>query len=133
VQEPKAQGETILVVEDDPDVRTLSVSILKRLNYRVVEAQDGREALNILRKPNPIDLILTDVVLPGGMSGPDLVSQSRDWQPGVRALFMSGYATDVLDQRDQLDAAGEILSKPSRRAELAERVRNLLDAPQTGS
>ncbi|MHA1152533.1 MAG: PAS domain S-box protein [Alphaproteobacteria bacterium] len=128
-KEPRARGETILVVEDDPDVRALAVSILKRLSYRVVEAQDGRAALEVLREPEPIDLILTDVVLPGGLSGPEMVTQSRGWRPGVRALFMSGYATDDLNDQDRLDAASELLSKPFRRAELAERVRSALDRP----
>ncbi len=133
VQEPKARGEMILVVEDDTDVRILAVSILKRLNYRVVDAQDGRAALEILRKPTRIDLILTDVVLPGGMSGPELVSQSKGWQPGARVLFMSGYATDVLVERDWQNLDKDILNKPFRRAELAKRVRSTLDAPETGS
>jgi nitrogen-specific signal transduction histidine kinase/ActR/RegA family two-component response regulator len=131
-QEPKARGETILVVEDDPDVRGLAVSILKRLDYRVVEAQDGRAALEILQKPEPIDLILTDVVLPGGLSGPELVTQGKGYQPAVRVLFMSGYATDVVDDRGRLNAAGEFLNKPFRRAELAKRVRSALDDPETG-
>ncbi len=128
-REPKARGETILVVEDDPGVRDLAVSILKRLDYRVIESQDGRAALEILQKPDPIDLILTDVVLPGGLSGPDLVTKGKGWQPGIRVLFMSGYATDVLDDRDRSNAAGELLNKPFRRAELAERVRGALDRP----
>jgi CheY-like chemotaxis protein len=117
------------VVEDDPDVRALAASILERLDYRVVGAQDGKAALKILRKPESIDLILTDVVLPGGLSGPELVTQSKGWQPAIKALFMSGYATDVLDDRDRQDAAGELLNKPFRRAELAERVRAALDHP----
>ena len=129
VREPKGRGETILVVEDDPDVRALAASILERLDYRVVGAQDGKAALKILRKPESIDLILTDVVLPGGLSGPELVTQSKGWQPAIKALFMSGYATDVLDDRDRQDAAGELLNKPFRRAELAERVRAALDHP----
>jgi PAS domain S-box-containing protein len=132
-QEPKARGETILVVEDDPDLRGLAVSILNHLGYRVVEAEDGRAALEILRKQEPIDLILTDVVLPGGLSGPELVTKCRGWQPGVRVLFMSGYATDLLGDRDRPDAAGELLNKPFHRAELAERVRSALDQPETSN
>ncbi len=72
-------------------------------------------------------MILTDVVLPGGLSGPELVTQGRGWQPGIKALFMSGYAADALDHRDWHDADGELLNKPFRRAELAERVRGVLD------
>ena len=129
VQAPKARGETILVVEDDLDLRHLAVSVLKHLEYRVFEAQDGNMALDILRKPVPIDLILTDVVLPGGLSGPDLVTKCRGWQPGVRVLFMSGYETDVLGDGDLSGASGELLNKPFHRAELAERVRDALDHP----
>jgi PAS domain S-box-containing protein len=127
-KQSKARGETILVVEDDPDVRALAVSILRRLDYRVFEAQDGQAALEILQKPQPIDLILSDVVLPGGLSGPELVTRGKGWQPGIKALFMSGYATDVLGDRDQQNAAGDLLKKPFRRAELTERVRSALDA-----
>ena len=82
-REPRARGERILVVEDDSGVRDLAVSILKRLGYRVMEAQDGRAALEILQQPEAIDLILTDVVLPGGLSGPELVIKGKGWQSRI--------------------------------------------------
>jgi signal transduction histidine kinase/ActR/RegA family two-component response regulator len=130
--EPRAQDETVLVVEDDSDVRGLAVSILMRLGYQVVEAPDGKSAIEVLQRPERIHLILSDVVLPGGMSGPELVAKGKGWQPGVKALFMSGYATDALTEAGRLDARIGLLNKPFRRAELAARVRVTLDEPETG-
>jgi CheY-like chemotaxis protein len=121
------------VVEDDPDVRDLAVSVLDRLGYQVVEAPDGKSAIEILQRPDRIHLILSDVVLPGGISGPDLVAKGKGWQPNVKALFMSGYATDALSEADQHDTRTGLLNKPFHRAELAERVRATLDEPETGS
>jgi hypothetical protein len=67
------------------------------------------------------------------MSGPEIVTKGMDWQPGVRAVFMSGYATDILGDPDRPEAAGELLNKPFRRAELAERIRRALDDPEPGN
>ncbi len=72
-------------------------------------------------------------MLPGGLSGPELVTQGKKRQPGVRALFMSGYATDVLEDQDRRNAVGDLLTKPFRRVDLAERVRSALDHSETGA
>ncbi len=71
VGDPEAQGETVLVVEDDPDVRSLVISLLQRFGYNILEAADGTEALATLQATSRIDLLLSDVVLPGGVSGPE--------------------------------------------------------------
>ncbi len=124
--EPRAQCETVLVVEDDSDVRDLAVTVLAGLGYEVMEAADGRAALELLERAGRIDLVLSDVVLPGGVSGPELVARARDRQPEVKALYMSGYATDALSEEGALDDGVHLLRKPFHRAELAKGVRAAL-------
>ncbi len=88
--DPEAQGETVLVVEDDPDVRSLVISLLQRLGYNILEAGDGAEALAALQVSPPIDLLLSDVVLPGGVSGPERCANGpAQFGRGLRALWHS--------------------------------------------
>src|SRR5262249_52787889 len=89
-QEPRARGESILVLEDDPDVRALAVSVLKQLGYRVAAAPDGAAALATINNVQTIDLLLSDVVLAGQMSGPEVVAEARRHVPTLRVLYMSG-------------------------------------------
>jgi PAS domain S-box-containing protein len=122
----RGNGETILLCEDDEGVRQFSAEGLVELGYRVLEASDAASALELLRNSIPVDLLFTDVVLPGGMTGADLAREARLLQPGLRVLFTTGYARSALD-----DAAfGEtatVLSKPFSIAELALRVAKVLD------
>lgn len=123
-----ARGETILVVEDRPDVRRLTSRMLRGLGYRVVEAHDGRSALAVLRAPAPIDLMLADLVLPGGISGVALAAQAHADDPQLKVLFMSAYAPEGLGDR----AGGPepdigIIKKPFAKDELAAIVRSTLD------
>ena len=124
--DPEAQGETILVVEDDPDVRSLVISLLQRLSYNILEAGDGAEALAALRVSSRIDLLLSDVVLPGGLSGPDLAAQVADRYPGIKVLFMSGYP-DARHRRGPLVGNTELLGKPFGKRDLARKVRAVLN------
>jgi PAS domain S-box-containing protein len=124
---PKGQGETILVVEDDPDVRTLAVAQLASLDYRVIEAKDGETALRRLADYQEIRLILSDVIMPGGMSGLDL---KREIESGGRAMpmvFMSGYPERAMAQNSKLEDGILLLQKPFRMSELARAVRTMLD------
>jgi CheY-like chemotaxis protein len=121
-----APGEIILVVEDDPDVRTYSVETLRELGYHVLEAKDGPSALNALQNQR-VDLIFTDVVLPGGMTGADVVAGARTIQPGVRALFTTGYARNAIVHHGRLDRGVQLIGKPFSYEELAARVRDVLD------
>jgi signal transduction histidine kinase len=119
-------GETVLVVEDDAALRKLISRLLAALGYGVIEAEDAPTALNLLDQTERIDLLLTDVVLPKGMSGPALAREARSRRPGLKSLYMSGYTRNALDG----DAAGEgapLLMKPFRKADLASRLRQLLD------
>ncbi len=120
-QEPPRGTETILVVEDDKDLRHLTVKLLQDGGYRVVEAKDAEEALRLLEVTTPpIDLLLSDVVMPG-KSGVELLEQARISHPSVRSLFMSGYAGDLVALRGAMKAAS-FLEKPFTRNSLLMKV-----------
>ena len=120
-------GETILVVEDNPDVRRLVLRQLTELGYRVVEAANGLEALSILEGGPAIDLLFTDVVMPGGMTGRQLAEAARSRRPKLKTLFTSGYTEDSILRLGKLDPGVRLLSKPYRKHELAARIRDVLD------
>jgi len=129
---PQARCETVLVVEDDPDVRTLSVALLRSLGYEILEASDGKSALKILRSTPGVDLLFTDVVLPGGMSGPDLAAQALRRHPGIAVLYTSGYSDRPGYDGGGINSSGELLQKPYRKVDLARKVRAVLErAPST--
>ena len=115
------------MVEDDDEVRELSVNILNGLGYRTLEAVDGEQALALLDDDPDVGLIFTDVVLPGGMDGPELVTVARRRRPDVKALFTSGYAEASLVQRISECGTGALLSKPFGLHSLARKVREVLN------
>jgi PAS domain S-box-containing protein len=120
--------ETILVCEDDDDVRTYSVEVLRELGYRVLEAHDGPSALRLLeRQGGEVDLLFTDVVLPSGMMGDQLAEQARAIRPGLKVLFTTGYARNAIVHQGRLDPGVELITKPFAYADLAGRIRDLLD------
>jgi PAS domain S-box-containing protein len=121
--------ETILLVEDDEKVRRLVLSQLKSLGYHVLEARNGVQALEILAQGDPIDLLFTDVVMPGGISGRQLADAARQRRPNLKVLFTSGYTEDAIVHHGRLDPGVQLLAKPYRRSELARRTRSILDAP----
>jgi PAS domain S-box-containing protein len=118
--------ESVLVAEDDPFVRSYAVTCLSNLGYRVIEAVDGREALQRLNDGAQADILFTDVVMPGGMNGWDLAERARQIRPGLKVLLTSGYALETLAERGRLPAGAIILNKPYRKAELAKRLREAL-------
>jgi CheY-like chemotaxis protein len=120
--------ETILVVEDDKAVRTIATNILQGLGYAVREAEDGQTALGILQSPASIDLLFTDLIMPNGMSGQDLLRKAREHRPELRALFTSGYSEQFLKDRGSIEADVPVLGKPYRRQKLAVAIRDALDA-----
>jgi PAS domain S-box-containing protein len=122
-----ANNETILVVEDDERVRRVSVRRLTELGYRIIEAEDGPAAIAILKRDEPIDLVFTDVVMPGGMTGIDLAQAIRKLRPSLKILFTSGYAEPAIINNDVLTSNADWLGKPYRSADLALKVRALLD------
>lgn len=118
--------EHILLVEDDELVRGYAQRALSSLGYEVTAAQDGVNALDLIKKGNRFDLLFTDVVMPGGMSGPELARQARVLQPGLKVLYTSGYTSDFID--DTQEAAPEhLLHKPYLKKQLAEKIRETLD------
>ena len=126
---PRAsEGERVLVVEDEPDVRMLVVDVLRELGYSVEVAADGAAALPFLQDARRIDLLVTDVGLPG-MNGRQLAEIARQHRPGLRVLFMTGYARNAQVRGDFLDAGMDMLTKPFSIDDLAQRVRGLIEAP----
>ena len=122
------ESETILVCEDDDDVRAYSAQSLRELGYDVIEAPDGQSALRLLEgAKGGVDLLFTDIVLPGGMTGATVAEAARKIQPGLRVLFTTGYARNAIVHHGRLDPGVELLSKPFSYADLAGRVRELLD------
>jgi CheY-like chemotaxis protein len=123
------QEETILVCEDDDDVRAYSVEVLRELGYRVLEAHDGPSALRLLeRQEGRVDLLFTDVVLPSGMTGAEVAAQARKIRPDLKVLFTTGYARNAIVHHGRLDPGVELITKPFSYADLAARIRDLLDA-----
>jgi signal transduction histidine kinase len=120
-------AETILVTEDDPDVRAYSVEALRELGYRVLEAGDGPSSLQLLERNPDITLLFTDVVLPGGMTGAQLAAQARGRWPSLKVLFTTGYARNAIVHHGRLDAGVQLITKPFTIAELAARVREVLE------
>jgi PAS domain S-box-containing protein len=125
---PDGDGEeTLLVLEDDDDVRAYSVDILRELGYRVIEAHDGPSALRLLVRQARVDLLFTDVILPGGMTGAQVAEQARALRPHLKVLFTTGYARNALIHHGRLDRGVRLITKPFGSAELAARIRDVLD------
>jgi PAS domain S-box-containing protein len=122
----RSRGETILVVEDESRVRRVSVARLLDLGYRVLEASDGPAALAMLQRHPEIDLLFTDLVMPGGMTGRELAEEAQRRQDGLKVLFTSGYAQPEMVRRG-LPPRGAWLKKPYTAAELAAVLREVLD------
>jgi signal transduction histidine kinase len=121
-----AGGEIILAVEDDDMVRSYVEKDLWQLGYRVIVARNGPAALEILRRPGKIDLLFTDVVMPGGMFGPELAEQASRLWPGLKVLFTSGYSEHPVVLPNRPDQDVQILAKPFRRRDLALKLRTVL-------
>jgi PAS domain S-box-containing protein len=120
--------ESILVVEDDGDVRGFVVFQLQDLGYHVIQAANGLEAQRIVAGDTAIDLLLTDVVMPGGISGRDLAESALRARPGLKVMFTSGYTENSIVHHGRLDPEVNFLAKPYRRQELARKVRTVLDS-----
>ncbi len=125
--------ETILIVEDDPFVRSSTIRRVEALGYRVVAAVNGKDALQQLRTDPGIDMLFTDIVMPGGMSGWELAEQARRIRPSLPVLFTSGYALETLVEHGRAHAQAIVLTKPYRKAELAQRLRDAFAAATVAS
>ncbi|MCK1394554.1 ATP-binding protein [Bradyrhizobium sp. 1] len=118
--------ETILVVEDDPLVQGYVVAQLGSLGYRTLVAGDGAAALALVDQGARFDLLFTDIIMPGGMNGRELAEAVRLRRPGVRVLYTSGYTDDTIVHEGHLDPGVALLCKPYRKAELSEKIREVL-------
>ena len=112
-------GETVLAVEDEPAVLSAVVENLADLGYRVVPARDAAEALDRLRAGERVDILFSDVVMPGGMNGVQLAVEAGRLRPGLRVLLTSGYTGEALAGQHSVPADVPVLAKPYRREELA--------------
>lgn len=119
--------ETILVVEDDADLRTYITDVLRDLNYRVLSAANAQTALTMLIQDEPkIHLLLTDVVMPG-INGRELGRRAAQMRPGLKILYMTGYSRNAVVHQGRLDEGVDLLEKPVSQAKLALKVREMLD------
>jgi CheY-like chemotaxis protein len=124
-QAPNGTGETVLVVEDDEDVRSAAAAMIGELGYSVIAADGPEQALRILGE-RPVALVFTDVVMPGPITSRELADRARALQPAVKVLFTSGYTQNAVVHGGRLDDGVELISKPYRREQLARRLRRLL-------
>ncbi|RXG88472.1 CHASE3 domain-containing protein [Bradyrhizobium zhanjiangense] len=126
---PQAEGgaETIFVVEDDTLVRNFVTAQLQSLGYKTVAAPDSRAALQLIEAGQPFDLLFTDIVIPGGMSGRELAEEVAKRRPGLKVLYTSGYTDNAIVHHGKLDDGVMLLTKPYRRNQLAEMIRKALN------
>ncbi|KPX81293.1 Sensory box histidine kinase/response regulator [Pseudomonas meliae] len=127
VPAPGISDETILVVDDEPAVRLLIAELLEDLGYTILQAERGADALTILQSKAAIDLLITDVGLPGGMNGRQVADAARDVRPDLKILFVTGYAENAALAHDTLEPGMHVLPKPFAIAELIGRVTELLE------
>ncbi|MCX7868290.1 MAG: response regulator, partial [Limisphaera sp.] len=129
----KLQGgqETILVVEDNEPVRKIAVACLRKLGYTILEASNGNTAIQLVQNyRGTIDLLFTDMIMPGNINGLDLYEKLKEKMPGLKVIFTSGHPGDVLQIKADLMASGIFLKKPFDPVALAEKVRNCLNNNQ---
>ena len=126
---PTPEGARILVVDDDAQVLESVALQLTSLGYYPVVASNGLEALDVLAREAHVDLLLTDVVMPGGMGGREVAEAARLIQPNLRVLYTSGYFEGALQRNGKIDSDAQLLPKPYRRTKLAEKVLEALKAP----
>ena len=124
---PRAQaGETVLIVDDDEAVRMLVTEVLQELGYGAIEAADGISGLNVLQSNARIDLLITDVGLPGGMNGRQIADAARVHRPGLKVLFITGYAENAVVRNGYLEAGMQIMIKPFTMEALAARIQDVI-------
>ncbi|OLS60285.1 Blue-light-activated protein [Pseudomonas putida] len=123
---PSESGETILIVDDEPSVRMLLMDALGDLDYSLIEAGDSLSGLKVLRSDVHIDLLITDVGLPGGMNGRQMADAGRVVRPDLKVLFITGYAETAAIGEGQLEPGMQVLTKPFALEALAERVREMI-------
>jgi PAS domain S-box-containing protein len=122
------EGEAVLVVEDDADVRSYSSETLRELGYKVIEAENAHTALKALEAFPEVRVLFTDIGLPGGMNGRELADEARSRRPALKVLFTTGYARNAIVHDGRLDPGVELITKPFTQAALASKLRDIFDA-----
>jgi PAS domain S-box-containing protein len=123
-------GQTVLIVDDEPTVRMLVSEVLKDLGYHAVEAADGAAGLVVLQSNVRVDLLVTDVGLPGSMNGRQVADAARAMRPGLKVLFITGYAENAVLSHGHLDPGMQVLTKPFALEALARRIKDLTTEPK---
>jgi CheY-like chemotaxis protein len=121
-------GESILIVDDEPTVRLLMTDLLQDAGYRILEASDGPSGLKILQSEKRIDLLITDVGLPGGMNGRQVADAARVARPNLKVLFITGYAENAVIGNGHLEHGMQVITKPFVMEALANKVREMIDS-----
>jgi CheY-like chemotaxis protein len=120
-------GETVLVIDDDPTVRMVLIEVLREAGYVTLEAADGPTGLKILQSDVRVNLLITDVGLPGGMNGRQVADAARVARPGLKVLFVTGYAENAAIGHGHLDPGMHVIAKPFVMAELGMKVREMIE------
>jgi CheY-like chemotaxis protein len=124
---PPAAGEVVLVIDDEPTIRMLVAEVLADAGYAVIEAPDGPAGLRVLESNARIDLLITDVGLPGGMNGRQVADAARVSRPDLKVLFITGYAENAMIGRGRLEDGMFIVTKPFQMEALATRIREIIE------
>jgi PAS domain S-box-containing protein len=125
---PRGDGETVLIIDDEPTVRMLVSEVLGDLGYTAIEAEDGAAGLKVLNSGTRIDLLVTDVGLPGGLNGRQVADAARSVRPNLKVLFITGYAENAVLSHGHLDHGMHVMTKPFAMDSLATRIRDLIES-----
>jgi CheY-like chemotaxis protein len=120
-------GETVLIIDDEPTIRMLIADVLESAGYNAIETADGAAGLRVLESGARIDLLITDVGLPGGMNGRQVADAGRVLRPDLKVLFITGYAENAVVGNGHLDPGMQIVTKPFAIEELSEKIRQMID------
>jgi CheY-like chemotaxis protein len=124
---PTGEGEVVLVIDDEPTIRMLISEVLEEHGYAVVEASDGPSGMRILQSAARIDLLITDVGLPNGMNGRQIAEAARQTRPGLKVLFITGYAENAVVGNGHLDKGMLVIAKPFEMDVLARKIREIVE------
>jgi PAS domain S-box-containing protein len=125
---PRGEGETVLIIDDEPTVRMLVSEVLSDLGYNALEAEDGAAGLKVLNSGARVDLLVSDVGLPGGLNGRQVADAARATRPDLKVLFITGYAENAVLSHGHLDPGMHVMTKPFAMDALATRIRELIEA-----
>jgi len=126
--QPTAGKETVLVIDDEPLVRMLIVDVLDEAGYASMEASDGPSAIKILQSDAEIDLLITDVGLPGGMNGRQVADAARTFRPDLKVIFVTGFAETAILDHGELPSGMEVITKPFVLAELTSKIMTMIES-----